>query len=367
MTQKVDGGRGYNPINNDRKRKRVYGDHDSNNGGMFNRNIETSPRKVISRGWNEFKYDAAREKKTMRGKSCDFEQLEKQKSFKGERKSREFETETLDNYGSKKLTLKLKPIDKMEPVKIDRSGINLVKNDSKYVSDARKRAEQKNNCFAADSLGKSGKKKVYDKKSVADDFAENYEPRKKKKPDIRIDPHDISNKRLADGTVTTDDLLRSSDKSRQPLPKVLDSRSRHATIRRDSNRSCVALTRLIVSRLAPASLADIHLTLAVTVHLRFVVSSLDLVSPSCDWHCWTTLPVVYDFAAIEEEGTEQGSDVIFVLVLLARDSDKVTESTGLAAYFDALLEELFQRGDVHDLIDFSLLAKNLSSKVYHRP
>ncbi|GFZ13413.1 P-loop containing nucleoside triphosphate hydrolases superfamily protein [Actinidia rufa] len=198
--QNVDGQRGYKTINNDRKRKSVYGGHDSNNEGMFNKNMETTTRKVISRERNEFKYNAPGEKHTTRGKSRDFE---KQKGFKGERKCREFETESLDNNGSKDLRLKLKAIDKMKSVKMDRSGISLVKNDTKNVSDSRKRAEQKNNGFAVDSLEKSGKKKVYDKKSVGDDLTENYERRKKKKPYIRIDPHDISNKRLDDGIVTT--------------------------------------------------------------------------------------------------------------------------------------------------------------------
>ncbi|XP_057474818.1 uncharacterized protein LOC130762945 [Actinidia eriantha] len=198
--QNDDGQRGYKPINNDRKRKRVYGDHDSNNEGMFNKNMETTTRKVIYTRRNEFKYDTPGEKHTMRGKSRDFE---KQKGFKGERKCREFETESLDNNGSKKLRLKLKAIDKMKSVKMDRSGISLVKNDTKNGSHSRKRAEQKNNGFAVESLEKSGKKKVYDKKSVGDDLAENYERRKKKKPYIRIDPHDISNKRLDDGIVTT--------------------------------------------------------------------------------------------------------------------------------------------------------------------
>lgn len=38
------------------------------------------------------------------------------------------------------------------------------------------------------------------------------------------------------------------------------------------------------------------------------------------------------------------------LVLLAGDGDGVAKSTGLAADLDSLLEELFEGGDVHDLI-----------------
>ena len=53
---------------------------------------------------------------------------------------------------------------------------------------------------------------------------------------------------------------------------------------------------------------------------------------------------------IEEVYTKRGSDVIIVLVLLASDDAGVSESSGLAADLDPLLEELLQLGELHDLV-----------------
>ncbi|KAF5954360.1 hypothetical protein HYC85_007216 [Camellia sinensis] len=184
---KFDGDRGFKPINDDRKRKRVYADHDNS------KNVETPSRKVLSKRWNELKDGLAKRKRTTRGKSHDFEQPEKVKFLKGERKFRE--TESIDSNGGK--NLRLKAVDKM-----DRGGNSLMKTDAKNKFESTKQLEQNHDGRAAEPLGKFAKKKVHDKKSVGDDLAGNADRRKKRKPAIRIDPHDISNKRLDDGIAT---------------------------------------------------------------------------------------------------------------------------------------------------------------------
>ncbi|GMP48926.1 hypothetical protein CsSME_00016102 [Camellia sinensis var. sinensis] len=85
---------------------------------------------------------------------------------------------------------------------MDRGGNSLMKTDAKNKFESRKQLEQNHDGRAAEPLGKFAKKKVHDKKSVGDDLAGNVDRRKKRKPAIRIDPHDISNKRLDDGIAT---------------------------------------------------------------------------------------------------------------------------------------------------------------------
>lgn len=200
--EKFDGERGFEERNYDRKRKRVYAD-DGGNGddGMFQKNVERPSRGGFSKGRNEVENDVGKEKRTMRGKSHDFGQLEKEKVFKGERKARE--TESLDNHSRKKLRTELKGIDDRGYLKIDQGGDSLMKNDAKSKHDLRKQSEQKSSRRTDDnSLENSGKKKVHDKKCGSDDLAQNEERPTKSKRVIRIDPSDITNKRLDDGIVT---------------------------------------------------------------------------------------------------------------------------------------------------------------------
>ncbi|KAI8574089.1 hypothetical protein RHMOL_Rhmol01G0327700 [Rhododendron molle] len=239
--EKFDGERGFEERNYDRKRKRVYAD-DGGNGddGMFQKNVErpsrggfskgrneverpsrggfSKGRKEVerpsrggfsrgrneverpsrggfSKGRNEVENDVGKEKRTMRGKSHDFGQLAKEKVFKGERKARE--TESLDNHSRKKLRTELKGIDDRGYLKIDRGGDSLMKNDAKSKSEQKSSRRTDDN-----SLENSGKKKVHDKKCGSDDLAQNEERPTKSKRVIRIDPSDITNKRLDDGIVT---------------------------------------------------------------------------------------------------------------------------------------------------------------------
>lgn len=194
--QKFDGEMGSKEINYDRKRKRVYADDRGNRDDrMFNNNVERPSSGSFSKGRNEVKNGVGQEKRTMRGKSHDFRQLEKEKGFRGERKARE--TESLDNHSRKKLRTELKGIDDRGYLKKD----GLTKNDTKSKYDLRKQSEQKNGLKDDNSLGNSGKKKVHDKKYGDDDLAENDERPTKSKRVIRIDPSDITNKRIDDGIV----------------------------------------------------------------------------------------------------------------------------------------------------------------------
>ncbi|XAR58848.1 hypothetical protein NMG60_11014410 [Bertholletia excelsa] len=102
----------------------------------------------------------------------------------------------------KKLRPKLKAADEKKSVKMDSDGNSLLKKEVKSKSDLRKQLKQNHNVHAAEFLRKSWNKKFQDKKRVGDDLEENDDPPKKKKRIIRIDPYDISNKRLDDGIVT---------------------------------------------------------------------------------------------------------------------------------------------------------------------
>lgn len=199
--QKFGGEMGSKEINYDRKRKRVYADDRGNRDDrMFNNNVERPSRGSFSKGKNEVKNVVGQEKRTMRGKSHDFGQLEKEKGFRGERKARE--TESLDNHSRKKLRTELKGVDDRGYLKKDRGGDGLMKNDTKSKYDLRKQSEQKNGLKDDNSRGNSGKKKVHDKKYGDDDLAENDERPTKSKRVIRIDPSDITNKRIDDGIVS---------------------------------------------------------------------------------------------------------------------------------------------------------------------
>ncbi|XP_052187416.1 uncharacterized protein LOC127798124 isoform X2 [Diospyros lotus] len=195
--QKIDGDRGSRRINRDRKRKRAYADMDKSEEEMVQKNVEMPRKKVLSKKRTERRGDAAKEKNPARGKCHDFQQLEKEKVLKGAKKYSE--TESFDNNGHKKSRSRVNAVGKVEYVKISSVDGSSTRKDGRIKSDSRKQLEQNHDRRAAESLRKSAKKKVNNKKSLADELMESNDWPKKKKRVIRIDPHDISNKRLDDG------------------------------------------------------------------------------------------------------------------------------------------------------------------------
>ncbi|KAA8549491.1 hypothetical protein F0562_001175 [Nyssa sinensis] len=186
----LDGNRRFRLVNADRKRKRVYAEQDNSKGGMFQKNVETPKRKTLSReGRNKLKDDIVEEKQTGKGKSRDLAPSKKKPSLTGERNS--WDNHLLDNNGGKKLRTKLKAVEKMESV---RNGL--------LNKDAKSRLGQNQNRHTAESLEKSARTKVRDKKTLDDDSAVQDDWPKRKKRVIRKYPHDITNKRLDDHKLT---------------------------------------------------------------------------------------------------------------------------------------------------------------------
>ncbi|KAK9279187.1 hypothetical protein L1049_012865 [Liquidambar formosana] len=105
-----------------------------------------------------------------------------------------------------KLKTKGKVVDRTEFVKVDGGGNDLKKKLARRKSDSSMHFDQnqsKSRRYDV-STEKAGKKTVQDKKSLGDDSAVmDDQPRKRKR--IRLDPHDISNKRLDDGIVINEE------------------------------------------------------------------------------------------------------------------------------------------------------------------
>uniref|UniRef100_A0A5B7BNN5 EngB-type G domain-containing protein n=1 Tax=Davidia involucrata TaxID=16924 RepID=A0A5B7BNN5_DAVIN len=182
----VDGSSRFRRVNTDRKRKRDYAEQDNGKEGMFKKNLETPKRKSLSReGWNKLKDDMVEEKRTVKGYSRDLGQSKKKTSFIGERNS--WGNQLLENNGGKKLRTKLKAVEKTESVP-----------NSLLKEDAKSRLGQNQNRHGAESLEKSARKKVRDKKILDDDSVVKDDHPKRRKRVFRLDPHDITNKRLDD-------------------------------------------------------------------------------------------------------------------------------------------------------------------------
>lgn len=88
---------------------------------------------------------------------------------------------------------------KSKIVRKGNSGDPMTNDNAKSRSEVRKNSNKKENEQKVQPLKKSLKTKPKDKKELADNVDITERPKKKKKG-IRIDPHDISNKRLDDGT-----------------------------------------------------------------------------------------------------------------------------------------------------------------------
>lgn len=151
---------GERVISNDHKRKRVFADRDNGEENIVHRSSRIA---------------------FQRGKSDDFDGVEKGKGLRRERKSRE-------NYS----------LDKFKSVnRTDGSG----KKNGTIKLEYRKETERNSNGHEIKTLERSTKEKGFVKKKVGGDGEENDVPRRTKKRGVGIDPRDISNKRLDDGIV----------------------------------------------------------------------------------------------------------------------------------------------------------------------
>lgn len=102
---------------------------------------------------------------------------------------------------SVRVVTRAKGIDEKKSVEVGGGETGLLKKRIKSKFDSSKGLDSSKKKSHDVSLSNSTKKKVKDKKNVGEDLQVQDEQPKKKKRVIRIDPHDISNKRLDDGIV----------------------------------------------------------------------------------------------------------------------------------------------------------------------
>ncbi|XP_059626394.1 uncharacterized protein LOC132269270 isoform X2 [Cornus florida] len=234
---KVDGNSAFKQFNSDRKRKRIYADRGNGKEVMFKKNVEKSNRKVpLSReGWNEPKDYHLKEKRTAKWKSRDFEPS-------NNRHLNARANELLDRNGGKKFRGKMKATNKVESDRTDVARNSLLK------KDAKSQFGRNLNMLKYESLEKFDKKKFHDKKRLDDESA--VTPMKTKRV-IRIDPRDITNKRLDDGIITNEntkekkeDLKKNESvemsmnaqfRAIQPTPSILSFVEENLLGRRRSN------------------------------------------------------------------------------------------------------------------------------------
>lgn len=180
----------------DRKRKRIYADHSTDEGTISSDSVRKPSRKLSSEMLGDnLEGHLHQEKRTSKGKMQPFEQLSRKNMLAGESKPKA--SKLLDK---KQLRAKVRVKDELRDVE-DHGFRNVnLKRGAKIKSGVAKQLEQNRAQRPADLLPKSSRKKVPTKKTSSDDSnVMDDQPKKKKKRVIRIDPHDLSNKRLDDG------------------------------------------------------------------------------------------------------------------------------------------------------------------------
>ncbi|KAL6341457.1 hypothetical protein AAG906_032576 [Vitis piasezkii] len=259
----IDDKNRFKLVNSDRKRKRIYADQDTGvNEGTFHKNVGIPNGKTLS--WEK-------RKGTMEGRVNAGGLSNRKRSLKGGRSSGEDESD--DNKNSSKsvrpvrlrskvedatveskhpsrrpkdtkvsaklsngkLRIKAKTVDKMESLKLDGHRDGSLKKHAKSKSNPSTHLYRGQNKHPDVSLVKPTKRTVKDKKSLDDNSVAADNRPKKKKRVIRIDPYDITNKRLDDGIVTNEstkekdeDLEKNVTMSKnaqfraiQPSPSIL--------------------------------------------------------------------------------------------------------------------------------------------------
>lgn len=226
----IDEKNSFKLVNSDQKRKRIYADQDTGvNKGAFHKNVGPSNGKPLS--WEK-------QKGPMVGRGNAGGLSNRKRSSEGERSS--IEVESYDNKSSSKyvrpvrsrskvedaavesknpyhrlkntkgsaklpngkLRINAKTVDNGDSLKLDRDGDGLLKKHAKSKSNTSTHLYHGQNKCPEVSLVKPTRRKSKDIKTSDDNSVVADDQPKKKKRVIRIDPHDITNKRLDDGIVT---------------------------------------------------------------------------------------------------------------------------------------------------------------------
>lgn len=244
----------FKPMSFDRKKKRIFAEQDSGGAVTSSGNAKVANRKGLSsKGWNRVKDDFYTEKHkksprsirvSSRTESSTSEAKYSRKfkdTVKSARASNRAKAEDVDNFEIEKNNQK-SPRSTWTPSKTDNStsetrhssrkrketiesaresnrtkardvdgmdfgGTGSSKKHAKSTSDSSKRLDLNQKKFPDVSPSKSAKKKVQGKRGLDDDSEVLDEQPKKSKRVIRIDRHDISNKRLDDGIVINGQYL----------------------------------------------------------------------------------------------------------------------------------------------------------------
>ncbi|KAG8633699.1 tRNA modification GTPase MnmE isoform X1 [Manihot esculenta] len=188
-------GKGKFAVNSGRKRKRIFADQHVDGKLSYN----TKSKDLSKKGIKQMKDDTVKRKNSkgparsiwVSGRMNNATSKKKHPSFDGIGATESAKEPSCKRSNRSK-----------EEGKLDAGKYDLSKKQSKSKSDSSKRLVQSQTNHPKVPHSKPSKKTFQNKQSVADDNAEVDGQPKKKKRVIRLDPHDISNKRLDDGTVS---------------------------------------------------------------------------------------------------------------------------------------------------------------------
>ncbi|OIT00780.1 PREDICTED: methyl-CpG-binding domain-containing protein 13 [Nicotiana attenuata] len=238
------------------KRKRVYAHRDMDKEGTLEDSAGSSRRRSSLKSYRTRKLDLETQdkfsdpresrKKTLYGEarrsnnsklseqSTRKMNLERQEKFFDSRESKkkplygEGRRSNNCELANERNSRKVKEIREVKYVKVD--GYEEEEN-GKRKSKERKALDQNRSKQKAESPSRFSRKKVQDRKSLGAD-SDVYEQRpKKKKQDIRIDPHDTSNKRLDDGLPSKDKNKEKQEDSAKDKTVELSKNAQFRAIR----------------------------------------------------------------------------------------------------------------------------------------
>ncbi|KAL3530963.1 hypothetical protein ACH5RR_010285 [Cinchona calisaya] len=215
----AEGNKDFKLLSSDRKRKRINSRGHRDEEGMSDNNAGRPSGKFLSKMLqNKFKDHFHEEKRTTKGKSREFGELNRKSSPAGRSKSRESEFSDKKNWISK-----AKTVNKVKDVEDVGVTNGKLKKSAKSKSEVTKQLEQNQSKLAADSTERPSMKKILNKKKNSIDDSEVMDEKpKKKKRRIRIDPYDTSNKRLDDGMATNSEVTQGHVKKKEEDSKNND-------------------------------------------------------------------------------------------------------------------------------------------------
>lgn len=242
LTKRVNGGKmryqveihdndRFKMVNSDHERKRIYADHDTGfRKGAFHNNGKnlalekqkgTMEGRVMTSGLSNWKGFSKRGRSS--GEDGSDDHIRYSRSVRSGRLRSKVDDDMVeskhpsshrpkDTKGSAKLSngklrIKGKAFSEMESLKLDRDGNGSLKKHAKSKSNTSTHLHGGHNKDLDQSIAKQTKRIVKGQKSTNENSAVEDSRPKKKKRIIRIDPNDISNKRINDGIVTNGELF----------------------------------------------------------------------------------------------------------------------------------------------------------------